>query len=56
MSASSLKNYVDIDRLIDDIKIVPQKTTQISEHIKMIIASLSVLKDVPSVVDEVRTI
>ena len=56
MSASSLKNYVDIDRLIDDIKITPQKGNQIGENIKLIINSLSVLREIPSVVDEVRTI
>jgi hypothetical protein len=56
MSASSLSNYVDIDRLIDGIKLAPQKQGELQMHLKTISNSLLALKAVGSIVDEVRTI
>lgn len=56
MSTSSLKDYVDIDKLICDIKIKPKQDNAIQSNIKTIIDSLSILKKIPSILDEVRTI
>lgn len=56
MSTSSLSNYVDIDRLIDDIKIAPQNGPQLQPHLANITASLAHLKAFTSISDEVRTI
>lgn len=56
MSSSSLSNFVDIDRLIDDIKLAPQRQPQVQQHLAIISSSLAVLREVPAVVDEVRTI
>lgn len=55
MSASTLKNYVDIDRLIDNIKLTPQKTNA-QQHLSDINTSLASLKEIPIIFDEVRTI
>jgi hypothetical protein len=56
MSASSLTNFVDIDRIIDDIKLAPQRQTHLQHHLSAINSSIAVLRDVPGIVDEVRTI
>lgn len=62
MSASSLTHLVDIDRLIDDIKITPQHhphmtpSALLQQHIVIITHSLNALKEVPGIVHELRTI
>lgn len=56
MSSSSVKQYVNIDQLIEDIKIVPQNDNNIQEQINIINKSLTVLKQYTSINDEIRTI
>lgn len=62
MSASSLTHLVDIDRLIDDIKITPHNHSisnhqpLLAQHIAIITHSLTVLRQVPGIVHELRTI
>jgi hypothetical protein len=62
MSASSLTHLVDIDRLIDDIKITPQHppllppNALLQQHIAIITHTLNALKEVPGIVHEIRTI
>ena len=53
MSTSSLKDYVNIDKLIGEIKLRPNKDHQndIEEHLKIIFKSLNLLKEVPSIYD-----
>jgi len=56
MSTSSLKDYVDIDKVIGDIKITPAKTEFSENPIKNIMNNLEKLKNNQLIVDEVRTI
>lgn len=51
MSLSSVKAYVNIDQLIEDIKIVPQNDNNIQEQINIINKSLLVLKQYTSIND-----
>ena len=56
MSQSNLKNYVDIDKLIGEIKIAPRQHQQQAQSIQMIWNGIQGLKKYMKVVDEVRTI
>jgi len=56
VSTSSLKDYINIDKLIGDIKLTPNKDCNIEENIKIMFKSINILKEVPSIRDEVRTI
>jgi hypothetical protein len=51
MSSSSVKQYVNIDQLIEDIKIVPQNDNNIQEQINIINKSLAILKQYTSIND-----
>jgi hypothetical protein len=51
MSSSSVKQYVNIDQLIEDIKIVPQNDNNIQEQINIINKSLTILKQYTSIND-----
>ena len=51
MSTSSLKDYVNIDKLIGEIKLVPNKNSNILENINIITKSLNILKEVPAIQD-----
>jgi hypothetical protein len=51
-----LKGIIDIDKLIEDIKITPAKNTAHEEQIKIIFAALDRLKSSPFIQDEIRTI
>lgn len=47
---------MNIDRLIDDIKITPNKGSGQQDHLKTILDALDQLKVNPAILDEIRTI